>query len=416
MIPRLVAPEPRIPRLLEARVRELRRQHGRRDSGFLETDLTPARHIVAQLVELGVIVRPPTRRETRLLLHLFPELNEPEEQGALVRLVLAAKPSWRVLWHLWQQPSVGWEQVIDELSEALDRSRSRSDRAASHLPKWIPSGGLGQSLALLQPSGPLGQYVESEGIPLPDVARLTQLDPTSKLGETCLVALVAGGGRPWWLRQDSEAIRAWAGQHEGPILRAVADRLLVEAGRGCESPASLPEDPLLRRWVEELLGHPENAPGKWLGISERARQIYNWYYANEQFAKILDNFTREARDPDRARFWRRYHDQLVDAHFVAGLNSAICLLVIGQVVVCEFGTKGHASHVYQAPKIPLRSLAIPSRPRAEHFKSQRCLDFREIRSREPATMPFLTRLIHLGPWEAGFASTLEQYGARRPTS
>ena len=184
-----------------------------------------------------------------------------------------------------------------------------------------------------------------------------------------------GGGHSEWLNlSTSDQLRTWAQGRHATIKLSLGDAMLVTFGHDARGPGDIPpsiEARLLVRWINEEIGRPENARGRWHEMSPRSRQVYEWICLRAELERIFDEFSQNA-ERERVDFWRRYMNQVRDARYVmASDNVAVCMFVFDDIVAIEFGKTGNACYFYDATSIQqvsLRTLSLGRRIRSDDFK------------------------------------------------
>jgi len=370
-----------------------------------EVDERRALALVAAAAVAGKVPAHIDRKIAHTLINLYDRQQTRERRYALVNLVmLADSVAWRRLWMLWEN-AVEYdtrEDIAEKLGERLAFSAAtRPNFAERRLPGWLSRSPSAIAKVLQAPGPAVRQYVEAQGIVLSDFSSTCELNPASRIGSEVVVELIRKGSPSWWASMSPAAVRAWAGERAFSVVAAVADRQLCDVGGEHETPAAISNDQALASWVTGLLQDPAKNDARWqkYGLSERARQIYEWLVLTAEVGKILAEFRKHA-EVDRADFWARQIPYIVDARYYSGSQAAVCMMVIGEVVVIEFGTTGNACYFYDAPPRPLRSLSLPDRMAVSKFKRKDGLDLGGVR------LTYRNKLSHVSGWTANYSDYL----------
>lgn len=218
-----------------------------------------------------------------------------------------------------------------------------------------------------------------------------------------LVDLIEVGSERWWRAHDAGWLRTWATEAEPGLRVAVADRMLRSFAGSARGPQYLPrgdEAVVLQKWLRGLFGDPRQQPGKWEDFSERARTVAVWLIVRRQFDQILATFQRNSA-PERVAFWSQYLPALRDARFYEAKDGPVCLMLLGDLLVVEFGRVGNACYLYSAPQSETPGGIVGTRiPR-----DLRCDDFKQVQTglRLGRTrFPFVDKLDHRGFWQGRY--------------
>lgn len=347
-------------------------------------------------------------------------LRKPEARVEIVRIAARAGVRWRILWMLWERLTGNGSTldgaVTEQLCEALADGVSAARKRESIL-EWLPHQRPRLRRALDGPESLARAFCEQREIPLYEAWRPLEVSPGFGRGLGIYAHIVRKGSEDWWRCHDERQLRAWASGVPLDLQQRVVQRSLEERGRSAQRPGDLPcEDADLEmvRWVRQLLGDPLESPGHWSGVSDRAREIYEWYNVRDQFGKILRQFRLDADDRERADFWASYLRALVDARLVEGspADTPICLMAFDDLLVVEFGKVGNACYLYDRPRTFLRSYDLHEPAKPGDFKRlHRQLAIGEERIHNRGRLPH-----HPSPgWEDGFEVKLEKrHGVVRP--
>lgn len=331
------------------------------------------------------------------------DLRGDEERMSLLAIIGAHLDAFtlRALWSLWQldEPSLG--VVADRIDEIVGEHRA-VERLARRLPRWARDA----HFDFASPIRGIVSWIEQSELTLTDLTpQVLHLNLGVGLGARLLTTLVRTANGRWWERHVPEDVRSWASARAVAIRIAVAERQLIELGRGANSVADVPrteEATRVKTWVLRELGEPEQRPGAWRDVEPRAIQIFEWMLLWDQLALIFDEFAKSAED-DRASFWRGYLPYVRDARFYQAYDTAVCMLAFDKVLVVEFGNTGNATYLYGRPRISLRRVPLPHGRSAGHFKMANGLNFAGIQSE------YLGRMSHVGSWQHSFRRKLEQF-------
>ncbi|MEE9382286.1 MAG: hypothetical protein V3V08_02595 [Nannocystaceae bacterium] len=253
------------------------------------------------------------------------------------------------------------------------------------------------------PVGWLAEFVEERAILLPRVAAETHLEcSSSRAMADAITRLLEHSGNAWWTQHDVALARSWATSHGKLAHRGlVAQRQLLDAGRreseGSDSQKRSDEDALVT-WVTEVVGDPAIRPAAWRDLSDEARRVFERLVVRREFFRILERFTALA-DRDRVAYWKRWERELADAR-LEELDVAVCMFLIGGLLIVEFGRSGNACYVYRAPPElpPLRTLSLNGLRASRDFKRT---------DRRPLliaghTLTYVDRLRHQSGWHGRF--------------
>lgn len=347
------------------------------------------------------------RKVANAVVQVFSELRSTPQQSAAIELITKrATVSWRRLWHVWQlcDPK-DRQQVADVLAERLAPRCEKSKRFAARLPAWLPKSQSRMKDALVEPRMLVRADCETRGITLDEFQKEIHVPVSCDLGATTIAYLIRRANSTWWECQNSTGILDWAKNRPPVIREALSERLLVEHGKGVLHPQDLPKAPELLSWVNGNLGDPYQFPGRWENNSSRAKEVYDWLCLADQLEKILSEFRKHAED-QRYSFWAKYRDYIRDARYYEARDTAVCLMVIGNSLVIEFGKTGNACFVYRKPDNPLRSLKIGADKLADAFKVQEVgktirLGKERLSLRDP-------KLTHRGAWQERFRDKMAE--------
>lgn len=346
------------------------------------------------------------RNEISAIVRYYTEAP-PEDRELILNVVSSAsRIAWRKLWFLWEQRRDHSGITLRLADKLAQRVANRPRFAETSLPPWLGSNSESIRVALSRPESAIRNYCESTNVTLDAVCIRCQITPGLPLADHTLVDLVRTGTSEWWHRNSPEEIREWVADQSLELKAAVAERQLLDLGGEANGPADLAQLSDRRSlyvWVNRILGDPLERPGSWKRVSDRARQIFEWMLLVDEFDKIIALFRRSSEDR-RGKFWERYLAELRDARFVNGEDTAICMMVLSDTLVIEFGSTGNACYFYRAPTRigPLRGLGIHHQPNAAEFKSRRGL------SVGAETLGYRHKLSHIGPWEQRFESYLQR--------
>jgi hypothetical protein len=213
------------------------------------------------------------------------------------------------------------------------------------------------------------------------------------VGLDCVTTAIRESGPHWWQAQgEAEQVRMWAEDRPVPIVAAVADRQLCEHGRGVHGPAGITPNPPLQAWVTNKLGDNPSRSAAWQSVSDRGRQIFQWLQVHASFTEILNSF-RSMAERDRFEFWRHYFDCIEDARFVTAEDVAVCLMVMRDTLIIEFGRTGNAAYIYEAPGFPLSEIPISEGRSLAFFKKKWGFDVGSER------VTYLRSVWHQSGWE-----------------
>jgi hypothetical protein len=183
------------------------------------------------------------------------------------------------------------------------------------------------------------------------------------------------------------------------LTAIVAERQLVAAFPRAHGPADVHRRELdLRAWVMRHLGDPLAHPGRWDGVSARARQIFEWMLLADECQKIFAEFRRQSKNDERAEYWERKMAYVSDALFYKAGDTAVCLMRFDEKLVIEFGQVGNACYFYSCPvdAPPLRTLKLGRWLTPSAFKATTALTMGSIR------FAFLEKRNHGRDWQTRF--------------
>ncbi len=369
----VLTPPTKLRRTAELLERKFGSVAGRRDEVARTTALEWLRKSETGATEL-------TRTVARGVASLYvrPPDNLPHINRALLLRHLAACDEllpFASIWALWELGEPSLTAVAPRLAWVV-AERRRDRRQSKRLAPWADVG-----FPFHAPVPALRAWVERKGLLLIELSAQTlRLKLGLGIGQTLLVDLIRTSSAAWWSRNDPGPVRAWATARAQDIRSAVAERQLIEFGRGAESVADLPrnEEALaLKTWVTQSVGDPTQRPGAWQGIQTRALDVFEWLLLSDELELIFDEFARSAED-ERADFWRQYLSLVRDARFYRANDTAVCLLAFDDLLVVEFGNTGNATYVYERPRANLRRMRLPSGRSAGHFKRAEGIDFEGI--------------------------------------
>lgn len=375
--------------------------------------LSSALDTARALVKAGLRGERPTVASygiVRALLYLLDELQAAEARVVIAVLVLGyEKLQVRELFVLWQDV----RQVRQHVARRLAPLVCGTDDG-TEMPEWLPRVNAAQTEAVL--ATPARAFVPWLTARKP---RITELDdvlgviPHSAVAtELVDAAIVHATDEVWRAFGRPHEVREWSQTRSMRVQACVADRQLTMIGQGVEGPAGLPtgtETENLQQWVLAKLGMPEDFPARWEGVSDRAKEIFEWLHVRDELLKILEQFAREAEQSDRGQFWREEAFRIRDARFVKNDEMAICILVVGGHLVVEFGQTGNAAYIYgvpvDAPKLR-RLRKIPDK--ASDFKHRDSLNLGGL------DLEFVARVIHRSGWQGNVRQWFD--GPRKPYS
>ena len=371
--------------------------------------------------------------ERRGLVLLFADPDTEEEVRATASTVLrviARELSLGQLLALWQLDGAGRDITGPALRrrvvERLEAGRGKG------IPAWFCVAGRAPHAdyrgqlrgprvnwaAFTNPIVTLRNWIEHRQIPLDQLesqgSSEVGISLSVGIGLEAVRQLILKSSVEWWRLAGTARALAWAGNRQMVLQQAVADRALVEIGGSARNPADFArlanaEAKRTMSWVRAVLGEPEFNPGRWLGVSPRAREVFEALALVDELGKIFAEFEKHA-EADRAAFWRQYLHVMSDARIYLATDTAICMLVIGRRVIIEFGVVGHAAYVYQAEwSMPrLRTLRLPEGLSSIYFKERD--ESRPLVLGGPVRLTFLERFLHTQDWAARFAGKLRGFG------
>lgn len=357
MLPRLVldVPRRREPIELNRLLAGLKPSLETAEQAFSADDLSVARRLLARL-DAGTKTEP-TRKEAAALVRaaLSPELERFRDR--IVGLVLQGESvGWRRLWALWEIVGARHPLLASTLAQRLTARVSQSERFRDRLPRWVPRAESKLVEAIRNPVRWAAQYCESAPIRLTELSALG-LALDLPLGSALAEALVRTGSGAWWLLCKPAETMAWVEGRRLGITQAVVERFLVEHGGRATGPHDVGQAPDLVRFASGALGDPFRKPSQWIGVSERAKSIMEWLIVADELGKILAEFAKHA-ERARAEFWQSYSATIRDALYYMADGTAVCMMVIKNTLVIEFGLTGNACYFYRAPSVPLRTLDL----------------------------------------------------------
>ena len=317
--------------------------------------------------------RSPTRGEARGLVELLAALDERKHRRAAVRLLLkAGSLSWRRFWAVWEDTALEFPEIGAELGQRILKFTKNGTRRLDRLPEWLPKRRDLLLSALHDPSDYAKRYVEKASVPIRELYSALQISLASRTGVEVVFHILDQASSKWWSQVDDHEVRDWASGTKLEFRAVVANRQLLEFAGNASGPNNLPvgkESEALKRWILKELDDPAIRPANWERVSDDAAQVFEWLLVRGELAKILREFEKHAED-DRAAFWSCYFDGVRDALFVQARESSVCLMVVGDLLVVEFGRTGNACYFYEAPKSPLRLLEFDTKPSVSDFKGR----------------------------------------------
>jgi hypothetical protein len=215
---------------------------------------------------------------------------------------------------------------------------------------------------------------------------------------------------------------------ENPLVEDEALSLLLNRYAEMSSPTTHANlrDHSVERWGNPWL--ERNTP-KWSRVNASARALVTGWLKRDLISQFFELLSEDGRtDTRRVKFWDKYHESIDDMYFALGrvtygsrnadiqalrgkmgerlltlsgsANSAknAFVMLIGNVVVVEFGSKGNACYVFNRDKLPF---ALTGALRGDSSDLRH--DSHEM------------RLLHMdgsGRWETKFAAALSQFGIR----
>jgi hypothetical protein len=370
------------------------------------SQLEQARKLLAS-AKAGAQVEVTSSVLCRCLVYILGERPDDTERDLIGRLVLGSPHARaRELLALWENVPSRRAAIAVALSSALD-ARSRP----FVMPDWLPRTEPERRRALVAPHAFCLRGLERNLGSIDTVGDRLGVVLHSRLGhELLLHALVHGSDRFWGALGSPLELREWARPRDTRTQAAIADRQLVAIGRGVTAPYNLPDDAEtkhLTEWVFSTLRSPDTHAARWDGVSDRGREVFDWLLIRDEIVKILALFEQQATQSDRGEFWKKQAHRIRDARFVDLDEMAVCLIVIGETLVVEFGDYANAGYVYGVPAHSpsvRRPANLPNR--AGSFKQ------RGYHLKIGAVVyPFKDRIIHAGDWQTRTGQAIAQWAA-----
>ena len=413
-VPVLSSPRQVAPRALIQANRDIEAAETLRIRGERHRDEVDAREYLAAL-RAGQ--RPPlTRSASRGLVTIWvgePDALEGVDLSELCGVVASAAP-WPALWTLYQALTASplESRFRELLGERLVRTLAEWPEDLRKLPEWLQEAArAGEARAgIREPLPYLQKWVEQHEVPLQRILGSVQLNESFPLGQLALVQLVKNGAPEWWRGHGTEQLLDWTHSRAQGTRAAVVERSLLEVGGNAGHPGDLQVTPQARKlldWISPRFGSPVQHPGRWAPISERAQRLYRWFLLSQEIDGILSAFRRDA-NRDRAEFWQSYRQSIRDARCLTSSEGvAICLMVLGDLLVVEFGSTGNACYFYDVSgqATDLVSAKLGNRMAVSQFKQT--VGGLRLGS---ATFPYRTKLSHSRYWTTNFAHSLAQHG------
>jgi hypothetical protein len=302
---------------------------------------------------------------------------------------------------IWQLGGRHHALTAKAFRDALRTHMAHGERVARFVPAFVTEARTPQVFE--DPVPYLGVHIVSRQLALSDLGSSdTDLGVAQDrgVGLAAILHVIRSGPATWWADMDPAALRDWATHRSLVVQQAVADRVLCEIGGNATNPAEVrdpkaPDTLAWLRWCLRWFGEPDEASGKWAGVSERGRQIYRWIILLGEFDKILEEFRSHSSDQDRADFWISYLHALTDARCFRAQDAAVCLMAFGPLVAIEFGQVNNACYLYEwrEDRDTLKSIRLSRDYEADDFKTGKDGDFVRLGSNQ-VRFDLLGRIFH----------------------
>ena len=369
--------KPVAPRKLRATEIALERRYGQ-PGGYEAPDMTTLMLMAANLIDkamksnhLPVL----SRKEASLILQAYTGFEDEKRKEQAARMLLMCRGvTWRNLWDLWQMTDQYDPELCPRLSKLLMDKRADSKLFRErHFPKWLPTDSRKKlTKTLKNPNTAILDYCQKNDLILTSLPESLGFHQSNfKRVSDALCYAIKKGNRDWWTAVEGPAQREWAQDRTEDILKAVAERQLLEHGENATCPGDINSNHGLSNWILATLKDPALYPNRWRDMNPRAADIFGWLFIRDEFGKIMSQFQSNSSDRDRALFWKNYLSSLRDARYLEVGNVAVCLMVLGGTLIVEFGDTGNALYCYRKPNKPLRVIDVPKNRRASHFKDTR---------------------------------------------
>lgn len=369
--------KPVAPQKLQATEGILERRYGQ-TRAYESPDMASLRLLAANLIDKAM--KSPdfpvlSRKEARLILQAYTEFEDGKRKEQIARMLLMCRGvTWRNLWALWQMTDQYDAELCPRLSKLLLDKRADSKLFRErHFPKWLPTDSRGKlTKTLKDPNAAILDYCQKNDFVLTTLPEALGFHQSGfKRVSNALCYAIKKGSRDWWMAVESPAQREWAQDRTEDILKAVAERQLLEHGENATCPGDIQTNHGLSNWILSTLKDPVLYPNRWRDMAPKAAEIFGWLFIRDEFGKIMSKFESNSSDRARALFWKNYLSSLRDARYLEVGNVAVCLMVLGGTLIVEFGDTGNALYCYRKPSKPLRVIDVPKNRRASHFKDVR---------------------------------------------
>ena len=369
--------KPVAPRKLRATEIALERRYGQ-PGGYEAPDMTTLMLMAANLIDkamksnhLPVL----SRKEASLILQAYTGFEDEKRKEQAARMLLMCRGvTWRNLWDLWQMTDQYDPELCPRLSKLLMDKRADSKLFRErHFPKWLPTDSRKKlTKTLKNPNTAILDYCQKNDLILTSLPESLGFHQSNfKRVSDALCYAIKKGNRDWWTAVEGPAKREWAQDRTEDILKAVAERQLLEHGENATCPGDIKSNHGLSNWILTTLKDPALYPNRWRNIAPRANDIFGWLFIRDEFGKIMSKFRSNSSDSARADFWQEYLPVLRDARFLELNRVAICLMIIGNELIVEFGDKGNAVYFYRQPSRTLRAINILKSMKKDDFKDTR---------------------------------------------
>lgn len=290
------------------------------------------------------------------------ELGDPHLQRAIAWAKSQPNLNWRDLWALWC--ATGDADLATKTGEQMLQKAFRLPKSRKFWPPWLQRPGLDPQRVLRQPLMELASYLISSDKELTSFSEWSGISTNSALGAEIAAGMVSKAPQEVWERSSPRSLREWAKDRPIEVLSAVLERQILDLAGHARSHADIPttsERKDLSSFSQQSLGHPDESPHNWTHLSERAQERFRMLYLADEIAKIMARFAEDA-EPERYEFWKKWTDAIQDACFINAQGTAVCAMVIQNILFIEFGSTGNAIYTYNSPDAPLRRL-IPAQRR-----------------------------------------------------
>lgn len=408
--PRLVVEKLPEPRGLRNALGQLQQTFAGWETQQVSRSEQAGRQWLARVRKTNILDKPPRRSWRFLIGYLSEKDASPQDREHILKAALRFSQilGWRRLWQLWESPPA--RQYRDDFARQLASKfeflwEQNPKRFPQKIPDWLGTDSRAEwTQRLRYPETAIFGWWESQPVPLWELQTkigcltVTQNDTP---GKEALVRILSDGKRRW-LDVDRVELRWWAADTQShEIIGRVADGLLCSIdSRETRQPA---ETLSVVGWVRNTLRDPNfssgsNWSGPWEWVSEDGRKIWHRLRLKEEFEKILTEFRKSARETDRVNYWSKRFHQVKDAKYYETSNGvAVCMMVIGDTLVVEFGTLGNACYLYRAPKNPLLFATLPDSMKSEDFKNT----YQGI-NMGGEQLGYRAKLSHFAGWEYNF--------------